>query len=314
MPDSGTFVGIDVSKRHLDVHINPGGESFRVANTQDGVESLLGRLAGSPLSLVVLEATGKLEVVCAAFLSGAGLPVAVVNPRQMRDFARATGRLAKTDRIDAEVIAHFAEAVKPELRPLRNADERGFSELLMRRRQIVEMLTAEKNRVKITITAVVRKEIKDHIAYLERRLRKADAALSEAIEASPVWRAKDELLRSVPGVGEVTARTLIAGLPELGGLTRRTVASLVGVAPMNRDSGMMRGKRTIRGGRKEVRNALYMATLAATRHHPVMRAHYQRLTAAGKPKKVALVAVMRKLVIELNAVLARGTAWEPEMP
>lgn len=314
MSDSGTFVGIDVSKRHLDVHINPGGESFRVANTQAGVELLLGRLSGMSPSLVVLEATGKLEVLCAASLSNAGLPVAVVNPRQMRDFARATGRLAKTDAIDAGVIAHFAEAVKPELRPLRDADERGFDELLVRRRQIVEMLTAEKNRLKITFTAVVRKEIKDHIAYLERRLRKADAALSEAIEASPVWRAKDELLRSVPGVGAVTARTLIAEFPELGGLTRRKAASLAGVAPMNRDSGMKRGKRAIRGGRKEVRKVLYMAALSATRSHPGMRAHYRRLTAAGKPKKVALVAVMRKLIIELNAVLARGTAWQPEMP
>ncbi|MDA1256649.1 MAG: IS110 family transposase [Chloroflexi bacterium] len=314
MPDSGTFVGIDVSKRYLDVHVNPGGESFRVANTQDGVESLLERLAGSSPSLMILEATGKFEVVCAASLSNAGLPVVVVNPRQMRDFARATGHLAKTDAIDAGVIAHFAEAAKPKLRPLRDAGEREFNESLVRRRQIVEMLTAEKNRLKITFTTVVRREIKGHIAYLKRRLGMADAALAEAIEASPIWRAKDELLRSVPGVGVVTARTLIAELPELGRLTRREIASLVGAAPMNRDSGNTRGKRAIRGGRKEVRNALYMATLIATRHHPGMRAFYRRLADAGKPKKVALVAAMRKLVIELNAVLARGSAWEPKMP
>ncbi|MCH7594677.1 MAG: IS110 family transposase [Chloroflexi bacterium] len=314
MPESSTFVGIDVSKRHLDVHVAPAGESFRLDNTQKGSDELGVRLAGVTPSLVVLEATGKLEVVCASSLSSMGLPVVVVNPRQVRDFARAIGRLAKTDTIDAAVIAHFAAAVKPELRPLRDADERGFDELLTRRRQIVEMLTAEKNRMKITFTALVRREIKNHIAYLERRLGKADGALADAIEASPAWRVKEELLRSVPGVGEVTARTLIAELPELGRLSRREIASLVGVAPINRDSGMMRGRRTVWGGRRSVRNVLYMAALAATRCHPELRAFYQRLVAGGKPKKVALVATMRKLIITLNAVLARGTVWKPEMP
>ncbi len=314
MSDSSSYVGIDVSKQWLDVHVTPGAEAFRVGNTHDGVKELSGRLARVAPSLVVLESTGKFEAMCAASLSSAGLPVVVVNARHVRDFARATGRLAKTDALDAGVIAQFAAAVKPELRPLRDAGLRGFDEMLVRRRQIVNMLTAEKNRLKITFTALVRREIKNHIAYLERRLEKADGALADAIEASPVWRVTEELLRSVPGVGEVTARTLIAELPELGRLTRREIASLIGVAPINRDSGMMRGRRTVWGGRRSVRNVLYMAALAATRCHPELRAFYQRLVAAGKPKKVALVAAMRKLIIELNAVLARGSAWEPIMP
>ena len=314
MAKDGAFVGIDVSKDHLDVHAVPSGESFRVDNTPQGVDELIGRLRSLEPSLVVLEASGKLETACAASVDNAGFHIAVVNPRHVRDFARASGRLAKTDTLDAKVIAHFAQAMKPEVRPLPTEEERQFDELLARRRQIVGMLTAEKNRLKITFTRKVRRRIKAHIRWLEQELGDADQGLAEAVQASPLWQASEAILRSVPGVGEVTARTLIAELPELGRLSRKQIASLVGVAPMNRDSGLMRGRRTVWGGRQAVRNVLYMAALAAIRCNPQLRAFYQRLVAAGKPKKVALAATMRKLIITLNAILMRGTVWEPRTP
>jgi len=314
MAKDGGFVGIDVSKDHLDVHAVPSGESFRVDNTPEGVDELIVRLRRLEPSLVVLEASGKLETVCAASVDDAGFHVAVVNPRHVRDFARASGCLAKTDALDAKVIAQFAQAMKPDVRPLRTEEERQFGELLARRRQIVRMLTAEKNRLKITFTHKVRRRIRAHIRWLEQELGDADRGLAEAVQASPLWQASEAILRSVPGVGEVTARTLIVELPELGHLSRKQIASLVGVAPMNRDSGLMRGRRTVWGGRQEVRNVLYMAALAAIRCNPQLRAFYQRLVGAGKPKKVALIATMRKLIITLNAILMRGTAWEPRTP
>ncbi len=312
MADYQSYIGVDVSKSWLDVHVNPGAETFRVEYTAAGLNELVARLSDRSDGLVVLEATGKYEAVAAASLAGSGFRVAVVNPRQVRNFAHATGRLAKTDRLDAEVIALFAEAVKPEVRPLPSEQEAQFNELLARRRQVIEMLVAENNRLKGVSSRKVGKSIKVHIAWLKRALGRADDDLSDAVESSPVWRAKEALLRSVPGIGPVTSMALLAGLPELGKLSSKEIASLVGVAPMNRDSGMMRGKRTISGGRSAVRTALYMAALAATRCSPQLAPFYSRLVEAGKPKKVALVAVMRKLLVTLNAVIARGTPWLPQ--
>lgn len=304
-----SYIGIDVSKSWLDVHVNPGAETFCVEYTAAGLAELGSRLSDRRDGLVVLEATGKYEAVAAASLAAGGFRVAVVNPRQVRSFAQATGRLAKTDTLDAEVIALFAEALKPEVRPLASKQEAQFSELLARRRQIIEMLVAENNRLKGVASRKVGRSIKVHITWLKKALGRADDDLSDAVESSPVWRAKEALLRSVPGVGPVTSMALLAGLPELGELSSKEIASLVGVAPMNRDSGRMRGKRTITGGRSVVRTALYMAALSATRCSPQLAPFYDRLIKSGKPKKVALVAVMRKLLITLNAVIARGTPW-----
>ena len=305
------YAGIDVSKRHLDVHIRPSSETFQVDYAPDGLAELARRLKRARAALVMLEATGKLEIVAAAELSKAGLSVVVVNPRQVRDFARATGQLAKTDAIDARVIAHFAEAVQPEVRPLPGPAERRLDEMVTRRRQILEMSKGERNRLETVFHPALRRRIKVHVRWLGRELMGVDEDLDAEIKASPVWRVKEQLLRSVPGIGTVTARTLIAELPELGKLTEKSIASLVGVAPMNCDSGLMRGKRTIRGGRASVRCALYMSALSATRWNPDISAFYRRLLAAGKPKKAALIAAMRKLLVTLNAVMARGTAWQP---
>jgi transposase len=312
MAERNNYIGVDVSKSWLDVHANPGGETFRVEYTAAGLDELVTRLSDRRDGLVVLEATGKYESVAAASLAAGGFRVAVVNPRQVRNFAHATGRLAKTDRLDAEVIALFAEAVKPEVRPLPSEQEAQFNDLLSRRRQVIEMLVAEKNRLKGVASRTVVKRIKAHIAWLERELKRVDDDLSGAVESSPVWRAKEALLRSVPGVGPVTSITLLAGLPELGKLSSKEIASLVGVAPMNRDSGLMRGRRTISGGRSAVRTALFMAALVASKRSPQLAPFYERLVEGGKPKKVALVAVMRKLLITLNAVVARGTPWIPQ--
>ncbi len=314
MNNGSTFAGIDVSGEHLDVHITPSGEAFRVENTPEGIDGLARRLRKLGPEMVVLEASGKLEIPCLATLHRAGIPVAAVNPRQVRDFARAIGRLAKTDAIDAEVIARFGEAIRPQVRPIPTQEERELDEMLGRRRSLIQMLTAENNRLKRTFSPRVAKDIKVHVRWLERALKKAEAELADAIRNSPAWQAREELLTSVPGVGVVTARTLMAEMPELGALTDRQAASLLGVAPMNRDSGRMRGKRTIRGGRHVARSVLYMAALAAIRHDPKMRSFYRRLVAAGKPKKVAIVATMRKLIILINAVSARGTAWAPTAP
>jgi transposase len=262
-------------------------------------------------TLVVLEATGGLEIPLTGVLAAAGVPVVVVNPRQVRDFAKATGQLAKTDALDAQTLAHFAEVIRPELRPLPDEQTQALAAILARRRQLVEMLTAEKNRLGSARTPV-RTSLRTHIAWLERELNHRDRDLAHAIRESPVWREKDALLQSTPGVGPVVTTTLLANLPELGTLTGKQIAALVGVAPLNRDSGSWRGKRTVWGGRAQIRAVLYMAAIVAARFNPVIRAFYQRLCAAGKAKKVALTACMRKLLIILNAMLKHRTPWRTE--
>jgi transposase len=309
-------VGIDVAKATLDVQVRPSEERWTAANDDAGIRTLVAQLRGVAPTQVVLEATGGYELAVVSALAAAALPVVVVNPRQVRDFAKATGRLAKTDRLDAAVLARFAEQVRPEARPLATADQQELDALLTRRRQLIEMLTAEKNRlgqVFVRGGKQVRKSLKTHITFLERELRMTDTDLGELVRKSPVWRERDDLLQSAPGVGPVLSRTILAALPELGRLDRKAIAALVGVAPMNRDSGLMRGKRMIFGGRAPVRAALYMGTLTATRCNPQIRAFYQRLVAAGKPKKVALTACMRKLLIILNAMVRQGTRWTPAL-
>tara|TARA_B100002003_G_C14070547_1_gene515044 strand:- start:36 stop:986 length:951 start_codon:yes stop_codon:yes gene_type:complete len=301
-------VGIDVSKAALDIAIRPTGQHWQIPHTNDAIHDLASQLVSLHPFLVVLEATGGLEIPLTGALATAGLPIVVVNPRQVRDFAKATGKLAKTDAIDAHVLAHFAEAVRPTPRPLPDAQTQAISAMLARRRQIVAMLTAEKNRLR-TANGAVREDLLQHIAWLEERLSKLDTDLRETLRQSPIWREKDNLLQSVPGVGPVLSLTLLAQLPELGTLSRRQIAALVGVAPLNRDSGTLQGKRTIWGGRAFVRAALYMGALVASRWNPVLRAFYQRLCAAGKPKKVALTACMRKLLTLLNAMLKHRTLW-----
>lgn len=307
-----TCVGIDVSKDRLDVHLRPSGEAFAVSRDGKGLENLAERLAALDVSLIVLEATGGFEVTVAAALAGAGLPLAVVNPRQIRDFARALGKLAKTDAIDAQVIALFAERVRPEPRPLADEQARRLGELVARRRQIVEMIGMESNRRRQAADTRLAKKIERHLAFLEKELADIDADIDAGVRASPAWREAEELLTCVPGVGPVTARTLIAELPELGQLDRRRLAALVGVAPFNRDSGSWRGHRMIGGGRTSVRNALYMAALVATRHNPILKDVYQRLLARGRPKKVAIIACLRRLLTILNAILRDGAPWSLE--
>jgi transposase len=309
MNPAKVYVGIDVAKDWLDVAQRPGGEAWRVSSDETGIATLIKRLKGLRPALVVLEATGGLQIPAVAALAAAGLHTVVVNPRQVRQFAGATGRLAKTDAIDAEVLAQFGEAVRPEVRPLPDAATRELSAVVARRRQLIEMLTAEKNRLRLA-TKKVRRNIEAHIRWLEGELLALDDGLGEVIRSSPVWRERDNLLRSVPGVGPVLSSVLLADLPELGKLSRKEVAALVGVAPLNRDSGQFRGRRTVWGGRSQVRAALYMAALVAARFNPVIRAFYQRLQAAGKPKKVALTACMRKLLTMLNAMARDQTSWQ----
>jgi transposase len=304
------FVGIDVSKATLDVAVRPSGKRWVESNDEAGIGHLTAELQQLQPTIIVLEATGGLQGPAAAALALAQLPVAVVNPRQVRDFAKATGRLAKTDALDAAVLAHFGEAVRPEPRPLRDEQTLALNALLVRRRQLVEMLTAETNRLG-TAPGSVQKDIRQHISWLRRRLRDVDTDIGNAIRNSPVWREKEQLLRSLPGIGRVTATTLLAQLPELGHLSRRQIALLVGVAPLNRDSGTWRGKRSIWGGRAHVRSALYMATLSAVKWNPSLRALYARLLAAGKLKKVALIACLRKLLVTSNAILRDRTTWNP---
>jgi transposase len=263
-------------------------------------------------TLVVLEATGGLEVPLTGALAAARLPVVVVNPRQVRDFAKATGQLAKTDAIDAQVLARFAEAIRPAPRPLPDEQTQALAALVTRRQQLIDMLIAEKNRL-ASARPSIRKNLRAHIAWLERAVQQADTDLAEAIRQSPLWREKDELLRSVPGIGPVLTTTLLANLPELGTLTQKQIAALVGVAPLNRDSGTLRGRRTVWGGRAHVRTVLYMAAIVATRFNPVIRAFYHRLCAVGKAKKVALVACMRKLLIIVNAMLKHRSSWNPTL-
>src|SRR5215469_1607795 len=300
------FVGIDVSKARLDVALRPGGESFDVTNNQRGIAAMVKRLKELCVSHIVLEASGGYEITAASELAAAGLPVAVVNPRQVRDFARATGRLAKTDAIDARVLAHFAELIQPQTRPLPDAQTRELMALVARRRQVVEMLTAESNRHGRSVECVNR-AIAAHVRWLRKQLADLDAALEQALRNSPLWSEQARLLRSVPAVGSVTVITLLAHLPELSTLSRRKIAALVGVAPFNHDSGNLRGTRTIWGGRAQVRAVLYMCTLGATRRNPLLRAFYVRLIAAGKKPKVALIACMRKFLVALNAVLRQQT-------
>jgi transposase len=304
------FVGIDVAKDRLDVHLRPSGEAFAVARDGEGVADLAERLRTARPQLIVLEATGGFEQVVAAAIGAAGLPLVVINPRQIRDFARATGRLAKTDRVDAAVIAHFAEAVRPPVRPLPDEQARLLGELVTRRRQVIDMMVSEGNRARQVETKRLKKRIERHRAVLQQELTAIDSELDETIRGTPIWCENDDLLQSVPGIGNVVARTLLAELPELGTLGRRQIAALVGVAPFSRDSGTMRGKRTIWGGRAQVRSVLYMAALVASRRNPVIAAFYQRLLAAGKSKKLALVACMRKLLVTLNAILRDRTPWQ----
>lgn len=311
------YIGIDVAKHELVVATRPADEQWAVANDPAGVEALSAALRARQPTLLVLEATGGYELLCVTALASAGLPVVVVNPRQVRDFAKATGQLAKTDRIDAQILARFGEQVQPVPRPLPEAAAQELATLLARRRQLLEMLQAERNRLGQVFEPAhrgVRTSLRRHITFLERQLATTDGDLDTLVRTTPAWRARDDLLRSVPGVGPIASRTLLAELPELGRLSRRAIAKLVGVAPLSRDSGLYRGQRFIHGGRAPVRTALYMATLVGVRWNPTLRRFYERLVAAGKPKKVALVACMRKLLTILNTMARTGTAWAPEPP
>jgi len=301
------FVGIDVSLTRLDIALRPGASSSH-PHDESAIAAVVEQLRALSPTLIVLEATGGMEIPLTSALATAGLPVVVVNPRQVRDFAKASGHLAKTDALDAQVLAQFAEVMRPQLRPLPDAETRALAALLTRRRQLVEMLTAEKNRL-LRAAAPIRKRVRAHIAWLERELEHTNTELAEAIRHSAVWREKDELLQSVPGVGPVLTSTLLASLPELGTLTNKQIAALVGIAPLNRDSGTLRGRRTVWGGRAQVRAVLYMGAMVAGRFNPVIRTFYQRLQRAGKAKKVALTACMRKLLTILNAMLKHRTPW-----
>lgn len=306
------FIGIDVAKQELVVAVRPSGEVFTVPNTMAGARALVARWAPTPPTRIVLEATGGYETLVATTLATAGLPVVVINARQARDFAKATGQLAKTDHIDARVLAQLADVVRPPVRPLADEDTRTLEALLHRRDQLLDMLQAEQHRLAQTRVGAkaVRQSVAQTIAFLEKQLRRTDEEIGTRIAASPVWAARDALLQSVPGIGTVIARTLLGALPELGQLTRQQIATLVGVAPLNRDSGQYRGTRQIRGGRAHVRTKLYMGALVAMRHNARIRAYYQRLIAAGKPPKVALVACMHKLLTILNQIVRTATPWD----
>lgn len=312
--DSPAYVGIDVSKARLDVAVLPHGERWASDNTPAGTAGLGERLLALAPALVVLEASGGYEAPCVAALAALGLPVVVVNPRQARDFAKALGRLAKTDAIDAVVLAEFAARVRPEVRPLLDEATRELEALLSRRRQVLEMLVTERGRLAMSDSPGVRAKLREHIAFLEGQLSDTDKELEQQVRASPVWREREELLRSVPGVGPQTARALLAWLPELGRLGGRQAAALAGLAPRNRDSGTFRGRRSIGGGRAEVRSALFMAALSASRCNPAIRAMYERLRGKGKGHKVALVACARRLLVILNAMARTNTAWRGEAP
>ncbi|MBS0211592.1 MAG: IS110 family transposase [Proteobacteria bacterium] len=310
MSRSHDYIGIDVSKASLDTSLDDG-QAASFANDAVGIAALIERIRPLSPTLIVLEATGGFERLVAATLAAAQLPVAVVNPRQVRDFAKASGRLAKTDRIDAVVLAHFARAIQPAQRPIPDEAAQAFAEQLARRRQLVEMLGTEKMRLKQTSGRVVRKDLKVHIEWLENRLHASESGLRELVETSPVWQTKRDLLAEVKGVGEIATMTLLALLPELGKLGRKPIAALVGLAPFNRDSGTLRGKRAVWGGRASVRQVLYMATLSAIRHNAVLKTFYTRLRERGKQPKVAIVAAMRKLLTMLNAMLRDNTHWDP---
>ena len=309
MEQEAVYVGIDVAKAQVDVAVRPAGDGWVVPNNDDaGIRELVSQLKSLQPAMVVLEASGGFELPLVAAMAVEELPVVVVNPRQVRDFARATGKLAKTDALDAAVLAHFGEAVKPPVPPLRDAETQDLNSLVARRHQLMSIAVSEENSLSVAATAV-RPSIEAHIEWLQRELDDLDRGLRQTLRRSAVWREKDDLLRTVPGVGEQISLPLLAYLPELGTLDRRQIAALVGVAPFNRDSGTMRGRRSVWGGRAGVRAALYMGALVATQHNPVIRVFYQRLLAAGKPKKVALTACMRKLLVILDSMLKHRSPW-----
>lgn len=315
---SQTFIGIDVSKKLLEVAGHESDYQFRCANKASAFPELIAELIALRPALIVLEATGGLEIPVTAALHAAGLPVVVVNPRQVRDFAKATGQLAKTDRLDARVLAHFAAAIKPPLRPIKSKDELELDALVGRRGQLIEMLTAEKNRRGSAATETVREEIKTHIDWLEERIAELDEQLQAQLKTSSLWQAKDVILQSTPGIGPVVSFSMIADLPELGTLNRQQISKLVGVAPLNNDSGQQRGTRHIYGGRARVRSMLYMAAFSATRYNPVIKEFYERLMAKEKPFKVVMTACMRKLLTIINVMVRDNTPWktndEPILP
>jgi len=315
---SKTFIGIDVSKKLLEVAAHESDYQFRCVNKASAFGELIAELIALRPALIVLEATGGLEIPITAALHAAGLPVVVVNPRQVRNFAKATGQLAKTDRLDARVLAHFAAAIKPPLRPIKSKDELELDALVGRRGQLIEMLTAEKNRRGSAATDTVREEIKQHIDWLEERIAELDQQLQARLKTSSLWQAKDVILQSTPGIGPVVSFSMIADLPELGTLNRQQISKLVGVAPLNNDSGQQRGTRHIYGGRARVRCMLYMAAFTATRHNPVIKEFYERLMAKEKPFKVVMTACMRKLLTIINVMVRDNTPWktndEPVFP
>jgi transposase len=302
------YAGIDVAKATLDMAISNQKEIRSFTNDENGINQLVHYLKKEPPAIIVMEATGGLEKLLAAALTGAGLPAVIVNPRQIRDFARAKGKLAKTDAIDARIMADFACDIHPEVRALSDQQTEEIKALMVRHQQVVRMITSENNRLSSTNKAV-RSSIQSHVQWLKLQLKEIDKNLEEQIQNSPVWREKDNILRSVPGVGPVLSITIMGSLPELGRINRKQIAALVGVAPLNRDSGVMRGKRSIWGGRARVRAALYMATLTSTRFNPVIRAYYEHLLKAGKAKKVALTACMRKLLTILNVMIRNNNTW-----
>lgn len=306
------FVGIDVSKTTLEVCIDPG-QILHIVYDEEGTHQIVSRLEEVNPSLIVIEATGGLEVRIASELAGKGLPVAVINPRQARDFAKATGRLAKTDQVDAAVLAGFARAIRPQVRPLQDANTRALNDLVSRRRQLVDMRVQETLRLNTAASKPLQKSLYKHIAWLDKRITEIDNDLTRSLRNSEVWRTKDDLLRSIPGVGAVTTLTMLAKCPELGALSRREIAALVGVAPMANDSGQHRGKRFVWGGRADVRAVLYMATVSAIRCNDTIKAFAERLKKTGKPSKVVIVACMRKLLTIMNAMLKNNASWNPKI-
>ena len=309
MANEPVSVGVDVAKKTLDVAASNSSEVRRFENDEEGISTAVGYIASLKPDSIIIEATGGLEMALVATLQSACLPVVIINPRQVRDFARATGILAKTDTIDAKILALFGTQVRPQIRPLPDKESREMSCLLTRRCQLIEMLTSERNRF-LQSSGDIRQGVQDHINWLEQALSKVNNDLEDRIKGSPSWRDKDDLLKTVPGIGNVVSSTILVELPELGRLNRRKIAALAGVAPFNRDSGNMHGKRAVWGGRARLRAVLYMAALVASRHNSVIATFYQRLIASGKAKKTALVACMRKLLTILNAMIRTKTAWQ----
>jgi transposase len=309
-----SFVGIDVSKNTLDLRIEPAGEAMHVAYDDQGIAQVCRRLVEALPTLIVMEATGGLETRLAGELAAKGLPVAVINPRQARDFAKATGQLAKTDKVDAAMLCAFARAIRPAVRPLKSADARELDDLVNRRHQLVEIRVQETLRLSTASSKALQKSLKTHIAWLDKRITKLDHDLKDRLQTSDAWKVKDDLLRGIPGVGDVTSMTMLAKCPELGQLNRREIAKLVGVAPLADDSGKHRGKRFIWGGRADVRAVLYMATVAAMRCNPAIKSFAQRLKMAGKPAKLVIAACMRKLLTIMNTMIKTNSPWTPPTP